>query len=230
MKILLVAATELEIKKIVSNFVLKAEISRNFNRYTFLHHEIDVLVTGVGMVATAFELGKIFSSHKYDFALNAGIAGSFDKNIKIGETVYIDHELFAEFFAEHGDEIIPVLNLEIINDIFPFSNKKGELINKTMIFNAVINSLPRARGITLNKISGSEKTINDLKKYFKPQTESMEGAAFYYCCFSAGVNCAQIRTISNFVEPRGLAKWEIEKAVNSLTDEIISILHAFKCC
>jgi futalosine hydrolase len=229
MKILIVAATELEIKKIVGNFDLINNTAPNLNRYNFLHHEIDVLVTGIGMVATAFELGKVLAKNDYDFAIDCGIAGSFDNNILIGETVHVDNELFAEFFAENGDELIPVLNLEMIDDICPFSNKKGELINRSIIKNSVINSMRKARGITLNKISGSEETIEFLRKSFNPQVETMEGAAFYYCCFSSGVNCAEIRTISNFVEPRSLAKWEIEKAVQALTGKVIAILNAFNC-
>jgi futalosine hydrolase len=230
MKILIVAATDLEINKIVHNFELKNSTSYNFKRYNFLHHEIDVLVTGVGMVATAFELGKVLSHNEYDFAIDCGIAGSFDEKLKVGETVFVDIELFAEFFAENGDEIIPVLNLEMIENIFPFSNTRGELINNSNIRNVVINFLPKARGITLNKISGSKKTIEDLKNNFKPQIETMEGAAFYYCCFSAHVNCAEIRTVSNFVEPRGISKWEIEKAVDALSENVISILNSFNCC
>lgn len=229
MKILLVAATELEIKKIAKFFTPVNTSEVNLKRFSFMHHEIDVLVTGIGMVATAYELGKILSKNSYDFAIDCGIAGSFDENIMIGETVHVESELFAEFFAENGDELIPVLNLEMIENIHPFSNKKGELINISTIRNSVINSMTKARGITLNKISGAEKTIDELKRYFRPQIETMEGAAFYYCCFSAGVNCAQIRTVSNFVKPRGLASWEIEKAVDALTEKVIAILNAFKC-
>ena len=83
---------------------------------------------------------------------------------------------------------------------------------------------------TYSAIEAKKKTIDDLKKYFNPQVETMEGAAFYYCCFSAGVNCAEIRTISNFIETRSLAKWEIEKAVDALAEKVIAILNAFKCC
>ena len=39
---------------------------------------MDLLVTGVGMVATAAWCSRVLARTKYDVALNVGVCGSFD--------------------------------------------------------------------------------------------------------------------------------------------------------
>jgi futalosine hydrolase len=61
MKTLVVAATELEISASIP---------------TLIETNTDYLVTGVGMVATAFSLGQHLSNNSYDLLINVGIAGT----------------------------------------------------------------------------------------------------------------------------------------------------------
>lgn len=44
----------------------------------------------------------------------------------------------------------------------------------------------------------------------------MEGAAFFYACLSAGVPCAQVRAVSNYVERRNRAAWKLGDAIAAL--------------
>ena len=71
MKILLVSATKFEIAPLMKLLSGKKKFGK---------HSVDVLITGIGMTATAFHLGK-YLNKKYDLAINAGVAGSFKKNI-----------------------------------------------------------------------------------------------------------------------------------------------------
>ena len=61
MRILLVAATEGEISALQPD----------------LKPDVDVLVTGIGMVATAARCARALALTRYDLALNVGICGSF---------------------------------------------------------------------------------------------------------------------------------------------------------
>ncbi|RZK76725.1 MAG: futalosine hydrolase, partial [Pedobacter sp.] len=77
MKTLIVAATRAEIATLIAHFKLPED--------NFLPNEnFDVLITGVGMTATAFSLGQHLSK-KYNLVLNLGIAGCFDRNIELGK-------------------------------------------------------------------------------------------------------------------------------------------------
>jgi futalosine hydrolase len=62
MKILIVAATEHELKGLKATLMAN-EIS-----------SIDFLVTGVGMINTTFELTKVLLQNTYDYLINIGIA------------------------------------------------------------------------------------------------------------------------------------------------------------
>jgi len=57
--------------------------------------------------------------------------------------------------------------------------------------------------------------------------ESMEGAAFFMACEQFEIPCIQIRAISNKVEKRNTANWDLSLAIKNLNnkvEKIISIL------
>ena len=79
--------------------------------------------------------------------------------------------------------------------------------------------LPKHEAITVNKVHGNEKTIQKvLIKYPNVKVESMEGAAVFYACEQEGMPCAQIRAISNYVERRNKASWQIDLAFKNLNN------------
>ena len=52
----------------------------------------------------------------------------------------------------------------------------------------------------------------------------MEGAVVFYVCNWMGVSCFQIRAISNYVEPRDSAKWNIPLALEKLNEAVLNVL------
>jgi futalosine hydrolase len=104
MRILFVAATELEVLS------LKSEVeSMNSNANLGLQTlDSRLLITGVGMVATAFALGRELATNHYDMAINLGIAGSFDRGIALGDLVEITQDTIAELGAEDDETFLPI--------------------------------------------------------------------------------------------------------------------------
>jgi futalosine hydrolase len=205
-KILAVSATEAEITA-VKKFA--AEQKNAF---------IDVLITGVGGVATAYAVTKQLKQVKYDAALNFGIAGSFDKSIQLGTVVNVMYDCFADLGAEDGENFLSLaeMGLEGISEL---SNLPG-------ITNPVLSAIPKVSAITVNKVHGSEESIAKTKRRYQPQTESMEGAAFLYCCMMEKIPCAQIRAVSNYVERRNKNNWNISLAIENLNKKAVEILEA----
>lgn len=204
MKTLVVAATEAEITPTLAHF--------NLTPNGLLETEkLDILITGVGMVATAFALGQKLSE-KYNMALNVGIAGSFDKNISLGEVVNITQDTFAELGAEDHDGFITLPQLGFGENTF--SSSETDL------------ALQKAKGITVNKVHGNAQSIEKTKTLYQPQTESMEGAAFFYACNKLNISALQVRSISNYVEPRNRENWKIDLAVKNLNDWLIVFLES----
>jgi futalosine hydrolase len=223
MYILIVSATSLEIEPILKNFELNEKKESNLTSYKYRDFDIDVLITGIGMVATAYYLGKTLQSYQYDIAINAGIAGCFDKNTTLGEVLNINSDSFSELGAENGEYFLSLIDLKLIEeDSFPFSNL--ELINDSVLKSEIVNQLIKVKGITVNTIHGNEENIAKIKTRFNPITESMEGAAFMYACKLQNLKHIQIRSVSNYVEKRNKESWNIPLAINNLNSKLIEIL------
>lgn len=215
MNVLIVTATLDEIKPFMDQFGFNF-----FNKKG--DHELDILITGVGMVATTYELSRVFYNKKYDLAINAGIAGSFDSDIEIGEVVHVQSDLFSELGAQDGEHFLSLiqLGLQTYNES-PFS--WGELTPKTL--NTIsLSNLKKVRAITVNTVHGNNDSILSIKNRLNPQIESMEGASFFYCCMKENISCLQIRSISNYIEKRNRANWDIPLAVENLNKTLDALI------
>ncbi|HHB78802.1 MAG TPA: futalosine hydrolase [Saprospiraceae bacterium] len=184
-------------------------------------HQIDTLVTGVGLVATTFHMTYILSHNEFDLVIQAGIAGSFRKNIPIGQTVFVLTETIADLGSEDQDgSILSAFDMGFIKkDEFPFENGK--------IHNPAAESagfLQQVHAISSNTSHGSQTSIDRLIKQYDPDIESMEGAAFFYACRMMNVPFLEIRAISNYVEPRQKSNWNIPLAIDQLNETLIGII------
>lgn len=223
MKILVVAATRKEIEPLIAASGDWLLVDNSLLRKEFNEHLLDVLVTGVGMTATAARTGIALSNRKYDLAVNAGICGSFNPQLKIGEVVNVVSDFFPEMGAENEDGLLHIseLNLQDNND-FPFSN--GILINHSVSDLAYVKTLRHAKGATVNTVHGKESSIAAFHKSFNADIESMEGAAFMYVCNLMKIKFIQIRSVSNYVEKRNPANWNIPLAISNLNTFLFKYL------
>ena len=85
-------------------------------------------------------------------------------------------------------------------------------------------NLPAVSGITVNTVHGDDKAISQIVHRLNPQVESMEGAACMLACQNSGVLCVQLRAISNYVEKRNKAAWDISLAIQNLNQELSNFL------
>lgn len=207
MKILIVAATRNELAGFCLYFNLPDE--------DFIQTPLfDLLFTGVGMTATAFALGQNLPN-SYHMVVNMGIAGCYDRNIPLGTLLNITKDTFAELGAEDHDEFLPV-------DRMGFG-KSSYLQKYTPDFEQLTH-MPQVSGITVNRVHGNAESIRQITERLHPVTESMEGAAVFYCCAQLGIPCLQVRSISNYVEPRNRAAWQIDLALKNLNEWAIDFL------
>jgi futalosine hydrolase len=207
MKILLVAATRAEISILLEHF--------NLTDGNFITSEnFDVLITGVGMTATAFALGQKLSN-KYKLVLNLGIAGSFIREIPLGSILNIYVDEFAELGAEDNADFITIEELGFGKGIYNATNN---------LLSDQVNHLKKVKGITVNSVHGDKESIDRVVSRLNPTTESMEGAAVLYCCEQLSIPCLQIRSISNYVEPRNRNNWKIGLAIANLNNWGIEFL------
>lgn len=174
-----------------------------------------VLITGVGMVNTAFVMGKFFNQ-KFDVIINLGICGAFDSNLKKGEVVNVTSDILCEMGAESPDGFIKY------PDLIPGGSNCYE--NKISDEPELLNKIKKVKGITVNKVHGNEESITQIKLLYKAEVESMEGAAFLRSANEMTENYLQLRSISNYVEKRNKSKWDIPLAIKNLNDFAIKLI------
>jgi len=205
MKLLIVTATEAEIK------LLKDSCSELQQK-----HQINFLHTGVGMAVTAYALTKELMQNNYDLVINAGIAGSFFRGIKVGEVVMVQNELFAELGAEDDNDFIKFSEMNLPG---PYAFKNAKVLS-----GAYYTSLKKVKAATVNKVHGSEENISAFLKLHDVELESMEGASVAMVCEAEQIPYIQIRSISNYVTKRNRDAWDIPNAIKNLNEGVKKII------
>ncbi len=216
MNILIVSATEFEVKPLLGFLgIALPTIGMNNANIDFEGKEIQVLITGVGMVNTALMMGR-YSSNNYDLIINVGVCGAFDTNLELGQLVNVTEDILSELGAEDGDAFLTYDQLNLPGEhIFSATNKDSYLM---------VELLKKVKGITVNTIHGNDRSIQKVKQLYNPYVESMEGAAFFAACSGMLGNCIQVRTISNYVEKRNKEKWQMPLAIKNLNDFLITFI------
>ena len=223
MRILIVTATDFEILPFVAKLHYTSEGCSRLKTYTHARHDIDVLTTGVGMVATAAWCSRVLAQNRYDLAMNFGVCGSFDHTLQLGQVVHVVSDRIAELGADDDETFLTIQELKLVGDNeFPF--KSGQLMNLAPLANATISRLPTVTGITVNTVHGNERSIAAVAQRFQPQVESMEGAAFMYSCLIHSVLFAQVRAVSNVVEKRNRQAWKISEAIQRMSVTALAML------
>lgn len=212
MKTLIVSATEFEVKPAMEALT-----------------GVEFLVTGAGMVNTAYLLGKQLAVNKYDLVINAGICGCFDRKYALGTVFNITADTFADLGADDNGTFVDIFGLGLMDkDAHPFTD--GWISTPTPLrgtppkLGGEFIPAMEVKGITVNTVTGSQQSIDKLIAKYNPVVESMEGAAFAYVCAMEGQNYLQIRAASNYVEPRNRANWQMGLAIQNLNNYLIELL------
>jgi futalosine hydrolase len=188
-------------------------------------HEVHVLVTGVGMVATAAWCARALTDTPFDLALNVGVCGSFDRALPPGRVVHVISDRVAGLGAEDGDDFLTLEQLRLTDpDDLPFT--RAALLNPSPPDNPVLRELPAVAGITVNTVHGNDRSIAAVVARYHPDVESMEGAAFMYACLIHGVPFAQVRAVSNIVERRNRHAWRMAEAIGAAAAAGVGVIEA----
>lgn len=232
----MVAATAAEVAPLVSRFREDdgsqsgldngpAKAGPYVRHYALGHHDVDMLVTGVGMVATAAWTSRELTRERYNAAFNFGVCGSFNRAFAPGTVVHVATDRLAELGAEDGDAFLTIQQMRLLaDDDFPFEG--GRLVNPAPPQHAALRNLPAVDGITVNTVHGNERSIACVAERFNPDVESMEGAGFMYSCLIHGVPFAQVRAVSNIVERRNRDAWQLDLAIARLGEVAWDLLGA----
>ncbi|MFM2269708.1 MAG: hypothetical protein RL757_3149 [Bacteroidota bacterium] len=218
MKILIVVATPMEIAPLLV-FLNEKGTKIGEWEWQIAKKNVQILITGIGLTNTALQLGRFLVHRETEFSLvvNVGIAGFFrqkmgEKNVELGDVVEIIAETFGDLGVEERDgSFTHVSDLGLTNQLF--------LLNSQPFCQGL---LPSFVGSSVQKVHGSAASIASFEARM-PQirVETMEGAAFFATMLDVqsrfpDIRFSQIRSISNYVEPRNRAAWKMKEAIENL--------------
>lgn len=191
-------------KKILLAIPTEIEIHRAYYNEINNKHNIDLIITGVGIHRTTYNLTRYLSSTRVDLLLHAGICGSFSQQYPIGSVVHIIADTFADFGVDEETTFIHASR--IFSEPLYYENHK----NITTLI------IPQAKGVTVNSISANRKKIEQLVSLFKPDIETMENAAVLFVCQQMSVPVITLRAVSNYIGNRNKDSWNIPLAIENL--------------
>lgn len=220
--LVIAAATKFEIYPLLKMY--KAEASMHFVKNDI---RVSFLITGAGIAqATYHTLEFLLKNIKTSLLVNVGITGAYDTSISLGEGVIVRADRFSDLGVSEESQFINSHELPFTrNSEQPFSHG-GWLYDSKITFKC-LSKLKEVNGVTSDTIHADKESINRIKKDFKPEIESMEGAAVAYVAAMRKVKFMQIRTVSNYVGPRNKEEWESENAVANLSLHLSNLIEEY---
>lgn len=213
MQVLIVSATQKEAAPLADWLKEDHAISRT--------KHISFCYTGVGIMNTTYHLTDLFNHHRYDAAIQLGIAGCFDGSEELAKTFLIKEDMPADMGAME-ETFKDVFDLKLADkDLHPFIDKM--LVNPNERFFDLL-SLDKASSVTVNKVS-TGNDINVISEKYHPLLESMEGAAFHYVCLMKNIPFLQIRSASNYVGERDKSKWNMGEAIMNVNKAAYDLIN-----
>lgn len=189
-------------------------------------------VTGMGKVNTAMAITALFERHRPGLLINTGCAGAYPgSGLKLGDLALATAEVYGDegVLTPTGWESlecigIPVLEREgkCYSNEFPLSVPVWE---RAMGLAATMGlTMGRGRFVTVSTCSGTRSRGEELQRRFGAICENMEGAAAAQVSMCYGIDCLEVRGISNMVEDRDLSRWDIPLAVEKTQRFLLRLL------
>ncbi|MEY3559644.1 MAG: futalosine hydrolase [Bacteroidota bacterium] len=214
MNCLVIAATPIEIRPLLEKLKEgNIPISNSI--------QLDVLITGIGLLATSYSLQKQIQLKRPDLIIQAGVGGCFDKKMKLGRVFIIKKEAIADQSVIELNALKTLFDLDLVPANQP-PYQKGWLVNPHPIVKKL--RLPKVTGVSVNEITTQLQKVRFYKKQFNPLIESMEGAALHYVALQENIPFIQLRSTSNYTAERNKKNWNMPAAIHSLNQSLLNLL------
>lgn len=196
--------------------------------------QVDFMLTGIGTTSACYRVTRKLveaqaEGNPYALAINIGIAGSYDlEKFPVGSTALVEKEYFGDLGFMTASGFQTLFDSKTLDaNLFPFKDGALEMLPLPEFFNGIASSFRRATGVTVQTITGDDRTVRMLIDKYSPQIETMEGAGFFYVCLNENVKFLEFRSVSNKVGEEDTAKWDTPKALDSLKEAMKEFFRQF---
>lgn len=199
---------------------------------TIGHLRVVVSAGGIGKVNAAAAAAVMIDRYQPQLVINTGCAGAYlGSGLVVGNLVVASEEVLADdgVVVAAGWKDLRHMNLPSVeqggvsyHNLLPLSRHASEKAMQLADYCGVF--LTRGRFATVSTCSGTRQHGAELSGRWNALAENMEGAAVAQVCLRCGVDCLEIRGISNQVEERDLKKWDIPRAVEAAQRFVLKYL------
>lgn len=194
--------------------------------------DIIVIVSGLGKANAAAATAAAIERYSPNLIVNVGCAGAFaGSGLTVGDIAVATEEIAADEgvltlegwlpLNEFGFPVAVVDGVRYFNAIPLSQNLVGKAVESATgaEFNALAGSF-----VTVSTCSGTAARGDELWRRHAPLCENMEGAAVAQVALRYGIECVEIRGVSNMVEDRDLSRWNLGLAVGRAQQAVLAFL------
>jgi futalosine hydrolase len=221
---LIIAATKAELEPLLARLEAPRELPLPLGaalRGSYKEAPLVVAWLGVGKVNTAAGLALAIGQLRPATVVQLGVGGAFaGSGLRLGSAVVAseEHHLDLGAFSDSGFEDLRALG-------FPLLAGPRPVYNRLPLDLALANGLAAGRWPlrpfgTAETVTGVPAEAERLRRRFRVDVESMEGAAAAQVCLALGVPFAEVRGVSNAVGERDKARWRLGAAILAATEVV----------
>lgn len=235
--VIVTAATSGELSLLVSALEGRERLHpcrREAYRGTLAGWPTILAVTGIGKVNTAAAVASLLERFEPELLINTGCAGAYrGSGLAVGDLAMATAEVFGDegVLAPDGWHSLELIGIPAVEkngecwfNSFPLTrwamDKAGHVAGAAGL------TLRHGTFVTVSTSSGTAERGEELFRRFGGICENMEGGAAAQVALLYGADCLEIRGVSNLVEDRDLARWDIPLAVERAQSFILSFIGA----
>ncbi len=197
-----------------------------------------ICVGGMGKVNAAHAASLMITQSRPEALIIFGIGGAYPSSgAKVGDVAVAKNEIAGdegvlthEGFKDTEYLGIPLLKMATsgIYNTYPASEPLLQRTLRTLAGQPSTEAVHVGSFVTLSTCTGTRERARELEQRYAALCENMEGAAAAHVAISHGIPWLEVRGISNVVEDRDLAKWQIPPAASAAQRAVMKVLKAWR--
>ena len=227
--LLLLSATEIEsgtIQGALKDAKITQQAGKTVIAGNFWGWRCTLLHTGIGTVNAAHALTCQLEQQLPDLVIQFGIGGAYvPTGLPIRSVVLATEEVYGDVgvVTPEGWKPVDEIGIPLVHGDPPRFNR-FPLDPQLVATAAEICGVRSGTFVTVSQCSGVQAVGDALHSRFNALCESMEGAAAAHICTLYNVPFLEVRGISNLVEDRQPARWDIPGAADAAQSALIKII------
>ncbi len=204
--------------------------------------EIVYSLSGMGKTNAAHASTVLIRDYSPKLIINFGAGGAYPASgLAVGDIMVAEAEIYADegvldTDGFHGTEHIgiPVLRRgrkKYYNEFMLDRRLSERAVKSAGRICRDLSDPPKVKSgkfVTVSTCTGTRKRASELQKMWGAVCENMEGAAVAHICALYNIPLIELRGVSNIVEDRDTAKWDIELASKNCCMAVFELLREAK--